>query len=129
MENPIVIDRSTYKFMRYVYFHSEVRLCKLYKKFDHNDSRDVVVPSIMALCGAKFGAYRRPDGSLTFDYSNISFDGSFGLTPEGNKYVEDHMTSSFQWMSTTLISFSARILSLISLIASFSNEIFVHIVT
>ena len=129
MENPVVIDRSTYKFMRYVYFRSDVSIDKLYNKFDRRRKpRDIVLPCIITLCSSQFGAYRRPDHSITFDFSFIEPSGRFGLTPLGNQYVENRMSSSFKWVMTTFISLFAIFISLLSLVASFHNDIFVHIV-
>jgi len=125
MDNDIVIDNKTYKMMKYLYRKNEAKISTLQKKFK-DDAR-----SLPYLCDYKYALYRKPDGTLTFESSSIHHDGTLGLTPLGNKYVENKRETFIQWFVPILISCLSAVISLMAIaISIFSNshEIFVHIV-
>lgn len=113
MDAPIIIDKHTYRIMRYVYRHHEVKLHKIRKKF----GRDGIV-CLSMLVSAHYALYKDPDGTYTFDTSSIDPNGSFGLVLPGNKYVENRRQSFMQWFVPTFISLLALIISVASLFYS-----------
>ena len=114
----VVIDRRTFKLMKYVYRHDHVSLSVLDKRF--GKKIDSVSAIISYLCHSHYGAYRSPGKSWTFDTSYMEDRGYFGLTIEGNKYVEDRIFSFLNWYLSTVISILAVLISFIALIMSAS---------
>lgn len=123
MSDLIIIDKNTYKLMKYVYRHQEVSLASLERKFGDDSS-----VAVCYLCSMEYGAYRRPDKTLTYDTSVLDSRGFFGLTIPGNQYVESRSLSFTKWIVPTIISVLALIASVAALIASMGNEIIVHLV-
>lgn len=123
MQDPFVIDKATYKIMKYIYRHHEVTLGKIREKFG-----DEGLAIATYLCPEKFAVYRTENKQFTYDITHTSADGTILLTIAGNKYVEDRMSSFTQWMIPIAISLFALAISAISLVLSFNNEIFVHLI-
>ena len=126
MENETVIDNKTYKMMKYLYRKNEVKISVLEKKFGNDD-----VTMLFYLCNNEYAIYRKPDKTLTYETKEIHYNGSIGLTPLGNKYVERKRETFLQWFVPILISCLSAVISLLAIaISIFSNnqEIFVHIV-
>lgn len=126
MVDEILIDNKTHKIMNYVYMKDEVKLSVIEKKFGTNG-----INALCYLCNIKYAIYRKPDGELTYDINSTHFDGSFGLMPQGNKFVENKRESFFHWFIPILISCISAAISLLAIaISIFSNnqEIFVHII-
>lgn len=122
-EKPIFIDSETYKVMKYVYRHNEVKLGDIYDKFGRDG-----ISNMCYLCQVQYALYRKPDGVLTLDTSSLDNNGSFGLVHPGNCYVENRKLSFTKWVVPTLISVLALITSVAALISSLSNEVFVHLI-
>lgn len=112
MDTPIIIDKQTYKIMRYVYHHHEVKLHKIHKKFGREG-----IACLSMLVSAKYALCKTPNGSYTFDVSSIDSNGSFGLVSPGNEYVENRRRSFMQWFVPTFISLLALMISVASFIS------------
>ncbi len=119
---PFIIDKQCYKIMKYIYKHKEISMGKLRKKFKR-DGADYA----LYLCPAHYATYRDTTGKLTYDISSTSHDGLIGLTPIGNKYIEDRRDNFIKWIIPTLISILALVTSVAALIASMSNDITVYL--
>jgi len=119
----IVIDRKTYKIMRYIYLHNGASLAKIGKKFKKDG-----VTTATYLCPAQYAMYSEQEGKYTFDISSTSYDGMVYLTAKGNQYVENRISCFAQWIVSTLISFIALIISFIALFTAGNNEIIVHLI-
>lgn len=125
MDNDIIIDKKMFKMMKYLYKKNDAKISVLHKKFK-DDAR--LLPY---LCDYKYALYKKPDGTLTFESSHIHRDGTLGLTPLGNKYVENKRETFLQWFVPILISCLSAVISLLAIAISIfcnSQEIFVHIV-
>lgn len=113
MDKPFIIDKKTYSVMKYIYRHHEVHLYKIRKKFG-----DDGLTSAIYLCPAFYAAYRDEKGHLTFDISSTSDMGKIGLTPPGNKYVEDRREAFIKWFVPLIVSSVSVAISLMSLAVS-----------
>ena len=123
-----IIDRETYKIMKYIYRHKEVTISKLMRKFKNFDDVDAIA---IALCKSKYAAYRDTDNSLHFDVFSYSDRGSVGLTPLGNKYIQDKRLSFIQWFVPVMCSIISVFVSILALIISLinaNNELFIHLI-
>lgn len=118
MDIPIVIDKETYKVMKHIYRNQEVKLGDLNRKFG-----DDAICSALYLCSCYYAAYRDKEGQLTFNPKFTSSDGSIGLTPLGNKYVEDKQEALVKWIVPILISVAAVSISVLSLAISIFMKI------
>lgn len=122
--DPFYITKETYKIMKYLYFHKNVSVETLERA-----RGDMASYHVSYLCRHEFAAYRNSDGNYSYDASDISFDGSFILTLAGEHYVENKLSSFYRWLIPTIISLTALILSIVSLINSTSPlEVFVHLI-
>lgn len=111
---PFVIDQQTFKIMRYIYRKHEVRLELIGRKFG-----DDGIVSALYLCPAHYAAYRNNETKqLTFDISDTSYKGSIGLTPLGNKYLEDRREAFVKWFVPLVTSSISVAVSLIALATS-----------
>lgn len=110
---PFIIDGNTYKVMKYLYRHKEVKLHKLYRKFNQE-----IVDASMYLCPNYYAAYRDEEERLTFSIANTSANGSIGLTPLGNKYVEDRREAFIKWFVPLVTSTTSVAVSIIALAIS-----------
>ena len=120
---PLFITKGTFKIMKYLYFHKSISVEKLEKSCG-----EMSLTHAFYLCRHEFAAYRKPTGEYTYDASNISFDGSFMLTLAGEQYVENKLSSFYRWLIPTIISLTALILSVVSLISTIGPiEVFVHL--
>ena len=113
METPYVIDKKTFKVMKYIYHKHEVSLGKIAKHLG-NDA----VSSATYLCPQHYAAYRDENKQLTFDITHTSYKGSIGLTPLGNKYVEDRRESFVKWFVPLITSSISVAISMMALAAS-----------
>lgn len=121
---PFYITKATYKIMKYLYFHKGVSVDTLERA-----RGDFALDHASYLCRHEFAVYRNSDGNYSYDASAISFDGSFTLTLAGEQYVENKLSSFYRWLIPTIISLTALILSIVSLINSVSPlEVFVHLI-
>lgn len=85
---------------------------------------------IETLCQSHYAAHRKEDKSLSYDTSAIYEKSRFGLTPKGNKFVEDRQESkvvTFTPIFLSIVSICVSIISLIISITSRNPEIFVHL--
>ena len=125
MEEKIVIDKTTYKIMKYLYKHGETLYSTISKKFGEDNAT-----AINSLCQFQYAAHRKEDKSLSYDTSTIYEKSRFGLTPKGNKFVEDRQESkvvTFTPIFLSIVSICVSIISLIISITSRNPEIFVHL--
>lgn len=113
METPCIIDKNTYKVMKYIYHKHEVKLFKITEKFG-----DDVTAASLYLCTHQYAAYRDEAKMLTYDISHTSSEGSIGLTPLGNKYVEDRQEAFIKWFVPLVTSSISVAISLMALAAS-----------
>ena len=108
MSEPIVIDKYTYKIMKYLYRHEGVSTEVILKKYG---SKGFV--SVVHLVGSKLACVRYDEQySYTINETVPSF---YFLTINGNAYVENRRTSSFRWLLTTFISLIALSVSICAL--------------
>lgn len=123
-QDPFYITKTTYKIMKYLYFHKDVSVETLERACG-----DMASYHASYLCRHEFAVYRNFDGNYSYDASAISFDGSFTLTLAGEQYVENKLSSFYRWLIPTIISLTALILSIVSLINSVRPlEVFVHLI-
>lgn len=113
INNPVIIDKSTYKIMRYMYKHQNVTLSKIRKKFGTDG-----ISHALFLCPAHYAVYRTLEGEYTYNISHTCGSGAISLTALGNEYVERRRNSFLMWAITTEISFLALLVSVVSLIIS-----------
>lgn len=118
MNGSIFIDKQTYKIMCYVYRHHEVKLSKIEEKFGREG-----ISSLLLLVSSQYALYKTPDGLYTSDTTSIDSDGSIGLIPPGNVYIENRRQSFIQWFVPTFISLLALIASIASLLFSPNNSL------
>lgn len=111
-EMPYVIDRKTFRVMKYLHRKYEIKLEHIEKKFDE-DGRIAA----LYLCPQHYAAYRDENG-ITFDISSTSSEGYIGLTPLGNKYVEDRSESFVKWFVPLITSSISVAISMLALAAS-----------
>lgn len=110
----LIIDKKTYKIMRYLYGKSDVPFSLLKKKFGE-DSALVVI----GLCRHDYAAMRLPDGSLTTDLSSFLPDyGKFSLLIPGNKRVEEIRENKVIAYTPLLLSAVSVIVSIVALLVS-----------
>lgn len=122
MSSPIVIDRKTYKVMRYLYFHDDVSIAKIKKKYKTKGFM-----SLVYLSGSPYIAHSKESGKFTYGVDKDASSGIVSLTIQGRFYVESRIYHFFQWFVPTLISLVALLISALALFAGFNNELFVHL--
>ncbi|MDO5344414.1 MAG: hypothetical protein Q4E91_01565 [Lachnospiraceae bacterium] len=113
MEIPFIIDKETYTIMKYIYRHKEVKLCKISNKF----GEDAMIAALY-LCPQQYAAYRDESKHITFDITHTSANGSIGLTPLGNKYVEDRREAFIKWYVPLVTSSISVAISMMALATS-----------
>ena len=124
-DEKIVIDKSTYKIMKYLYRHGETLYSVISKKFGEDNAI-----SVCSLCRFHYVAHRKEDKSLTYETSVIYEKSKFGLTPKGNKFVEDRKEAkivTFTPVFVSIISICVSIISFMISLVSSNQEIFVHL--
>lgn len=114
MFEDIVIDKKMFKVMKYIYRRNEVSISKLKNHFPAKGN-DNVVPLILVMCSKNLAMLRMSNRVLTYDVHYLDQATSVGLTPEGNKYVEDRRESLLKWVIPIVISVLSLTLSFISL--------------
>ncbi len=123
--NEMIIDKNAYKIMRYLYRRDEVRFDAVIKKFGRDNAC-----ALFAMCRCELALHRLPDGSLTRDTSFISSDSKFGLTPAGNRIVEERRRNNILCVTPIFLSVVSVLTSIIALLVSIfgsSNELFIHL--
>ena len=123
-QEPFYITKATYKIMKYLYFHKDVSVETLERACG-----DMASYHASYLCRREFAVYRESNGNYSYDASSISFNGSFMLTLAGEQYVENKLSSFYRWLIPTIISLTALVLSIVSLINSIGPlEVFVRLI-
>lgn len=125
MENNIIIDKTMYKIMKYIYRKQGASFGRITKKFGEDDAMLIV-----ELCRIHYTAIRLPDKKITQSVSYLSDDCVIHLLPPGNKYVEDMRESSVISRTPIFLSVVSVIVSVVALLVSIfsnNNEIFVHL--
>lgn len=112
-ETPYIIDKRAFKIMKFIYRKHEVKLIRIEKKFG-----DGAVPITLSLCLPQYAAYCGKDKRWTYDIFSTSPDGSIGLTPLGNKYVEDRQEAFIKWFVPLVTSSISVAISMMALAAS-----------
>ncbi|MCM1057922.1 MAG: hypothetical protein NC517_09980 [Firmicutes bacterium] len=110
---PYIIDKNTYNVMKYIYRKHEVKLEDVLKKF----GEDGLILAIY-LCPQHYAVYRNEEQRLTFDISTTSAEGSIGLTPLGNKYVENRREAFVKWFVPLVTSSISVAISMLALATS-----------
>lgn len=124
--NEMVIDKTAYKIMKYLYRHGEVKFELISKKFGSDKAC-----AVFDMCRCVLALHRLPDGSLTTDTSVVSFDSAFGLTSAGNKIVEERRKNNILCVTPIFLSVVSVLTSIVALIISVlnsGNELFIHLI-
>ena len=123
--SPFVIDKKTYKLVKYVYRRKMVSVQQLLKKGYTFDD----ITTLAWLCEEKYAAYKPPAKRLTFTVPKPEPDGCFGLTPLGKKYVEDSINTSFKWILPAILSFLSIAISFSTLLLTLfgKSELWIHL--
>lgn len=125
MAQEIIIDKMTYKIMKYLYGKSGVLFSEIQRKFGEDNACLVFL-----LCDAGYAAHRRPDGSVTQDTFTVFPTSKFALLVPGTKRVESIRESKIiRWTPILLsgISVFVSLIALIISICSMNSEIIVRI--
>lgn len=125
-QSPFVIDKETYKIMRYLYRKKLVSSKKLIKKFGFNG-----YTAVSWLCAQYYAAFREENQTITFSPPGPSgHNGYFGLTPRGKKYIEDSVESQMKWIIPTMISILSLAISFSTLLLTVfgRSELWVHLI-
>ena len=109
MSNPVVVDKRTYKVMKYLYRHEGTSLDFIRKKFGIEGFR-----SSIHLVGSHLACVSE-DNNYSYDYNGKSATLIY-LTIDGNAYVENRRSGSRRWFITTLISLMALATSIIAIV-------------
>lgn len=126
-DTPFVIDKNTYKVMKYIYRKKKTTISNIIHKFKNIEEPDVLA---IYLCVNKYAVYFDIDRKPYFDAPSYSDFGNVALTPLGNKYIEDKKRLFVQWFVPVMCSISSVLISIIALIISLSNsnnEFFIHL--
>ena len=124
-QSPFVIDKETYKIMRYLYRQKVVSSQKLIKKFGFDG-----YTTVAWLCSEHYAAYKEGNSPITYSPPGPNgHDGYFGLTPLGKKYIEDSVESQMKWMIPAMISILSLAISFSTLLLTIfgKNEFWVHL--
>lgn len=124
--NEMIIDKNAYKIMKYLYRHGEVRFDLISKNFGEDNAC-----ALFDMCRCVLVLHRLPNGSLTTDTSFVSFDSTFGLTPAGNKIVEERRKNNILCATPILLSIVSVLTSIVALLVSAfnsGNEFFIHLI-
>lgn len=124
--NEMIIDKTAYRIMKYLYRHGEVKFELISKKFGNDEAC-----AVFNMCRCVLALHRLPDGSLTTDTSFVSSDSAFGLTPAGNKIVEDRRKNNILCVTPIFLSIVSILTSIVALLISVlnsGNELFVHLI-
>lgn len=115
LSNNIVIDKTTYKIMKYLYGKRGVKIEKIRKKFGEDNCL-----LVCELCRGKYAALRDSKGNYTQDTSYFPDYFDVCLLVLGNKYIEDHKNSTATRITPIFLSAVSVIVSIIGLIISIS---------
>lgn len=121
----MVLDKRTFKIMRYIYRKHEASYKELSDKFNDDD-----LSILSVLCDSLYAMYRPPKGSPTKDTSTLHLDGIFALTPPGNRLVEDRIRTNIQLIAPIIVSIVSLLVSITSLVIAVifqNNEFIVHL--
>lgn len=123
-QSPCVITKKTYEIMKYIYRHKEVTI----QTIDDRFGEDAFLHAFY-LCKNKYAAYRDDQTDFTYNATSLLSDGTIALTLDGEKYVEDKLSSFIRWVIPTVISILALAISCFALLSSLgTTEVFVHLV-
>lgn len=121
----MVLDKRTFKIMRYIYRKHEASYKELSDKFNDDD-----LSILSVLCDSLYAMYRPPKGAPTKDTSTLHLDGIFALTPPGNRLVEDRIRTNIQLIAPIIVSIVSLLVSITSLVIAVifqNNEFIVHL--
>lgn len=126
----MVLDKRTFKIMRYIYrkheaSYHEASYKELSDKFNDDD-----LSILSVLCDSLYAMYRPPKGAPTKDTSTLHLDGIFALTPPGNRLVEDRIRTNIQLIAPIIVSIVSLLVSITSLVIAVifqNNEFIVHL--
>ena len=113
MFNEIIIDKTTYKIMKYLYGKKHVDFSKIEKKFGKENAQ-----LVRELVRGKYAVHIHRDGKLSQDTFDLGCMSKIALIVPGNKYVEDHRTSTVIRITPIFVSIVSVIVSIISLVIS-----------
>lgn len=117
MENAIIIDKTAYKIMKFLYGKKDVEFQIIRNKFGDDDST-----IISMLVSANYAAIRLDDGTITQSTSYLGDDAKISLLIPGNKYVEDRKRTSVIQFTPIFVSVVSVIVSIIGLIISLASK-------
>lgn len=117
MENAIIIDKTAYKIMKFLYGKKDVEFQIIRNKFGDDDST-----IISMLVSANYAAIRLADGTITQSTSYLGDDAKISLLIPGNKYVEDRKRTSVIQFTPIFVSVVSVIVSIIGLIISLASK-------
>lgn len=124
MEKPVIIDKKTYKLMRFMYGKGAVPYPVLEDKFGDDD-----VLRLIELCRENYATHI-VGKTYTNDASVISNESKFALLVPGNKIVEDIQEAKLIRRLPIFLSAVSVLTSVVALILSLVNSdstLFVHI--
>ena len=118
----MVLDKRTFKIMRYIYRKHEASYKELCDRFNDGD-----LSILSVLCDSLYAMYRPPKGAPTKDTSTLHLDGIFALTPPGNRLVEDRIRTNIQLIVPIVVSIVSLLVSITSLVIAviFQNNEFI----
>lgn len=125
-QSPFVIDKETYKIMKYLYHQKLVSSQKLIKKFGFDG-----YTTVAWLCSEYYAAYKGEDSQITYSPPGPNgHNGYFGLTPLGKKYIEDSVESKMKWMIPAMISILSLAISFSTLLLTIfgKSEFWIHLI-
>lgn len=125
MFNEIIIDKTTYKIMKYLYGKKYVEFPKIEKKFGEENAQ-----LVRELIRGKYAVHIHCDGKLSLDTFDLGYTSKIALIVPGNKYVEDRRASTVIRITPIFVSIVSVIVSIISLVISITlsnSEIVVHL--
>lgn len=109
----IIIDKSSFKIMKYLYKHGEVELGEIEHIFGKDNTT-----ILFYLCHMQHVAHRHQDGHLSFDVSYIDSNDKFVLLPPAKAYVENRHFQFMKWLFPLVISVFSLALSVVSIVIS-----------
>ena len=125
MFNDIIIDKTTYKIMKYLYGKKYVDFSKIEKKFGEENAQ-----LVRELVRGKYAVHIHCDGKFSQDTFDLGCMSKIALIIPGNKYVEDRRMSTVIRITPIFVSIVFVIISIISLyisVTSNNSEVIVHL--
>lgn len=117
----VVIDKETYKMLKYIIRKHTVTHEKLEDKFG-----DTACPMVLVLlCKNGYLLCQRADGTYN-DFEGVSYthkgDDKYWATPQTRKYIEEISQNHWHWVVPTVIAFISLVLSAITLIYTLADK-------